>query len=73
MNSVNIRCGLCGHENDFDLFCMTAMGLPLPKFNYQCPSCNHAWQLARVAPPTINQHGQILPPKLAVVACQGSL
>ena len=73
MSDVGIQCGMCGHTSDFDLFCVSPLGLPLPKFHYQCPVCNHAWQLVRAAPATVNQHGHILPPKLAVVACQGNL
>jgi len=71
--SVGIQCGMCGHTNDFDLFCVSPLGLPLPKFHYQCPSCNHAWVLVRAAPATVAPCGLILPPVLAIVGCQGSL
>jgi len=70
---LGIQCGMCGVTSDFDLFCFSPMGLPLPKFNYQCPNCNHSFQLVKISQPTINQHGQILPPVLGVVASQGSL
>jgi hypothetical protein len=71
--SVGIQCGMCGHTNDFDLFCVSPLGLPLARFCYQCPKCNHAWELVRKTPPTVSPCGLIMPPKLAVVPCQMSL
>lgn len=71
--NVGIQCAMCGKTSDFDAFCFSPMGLPLPKFHYQCPSCNHAFQLVKTSQPTINQNGQILPPELAVVGSQASL
>jgi hypothetical protein len=73
MSEIGIQCGMCGHTSDFDLFCVSPLGLPLPRFHYQCPVCNHAWQLVRTAAATVNQHGQILPPKLAIKPNQMSL
>lgn len=71
--NVGIQCAMCGKTSDFDSFCFSPMGLPLPKFHYQCPNCNHCFQLVKTSQPTINQHGQILPPSLAVVGSQASL
>ncbi len=71
--NVCIQCAMCGKTSDFDAFCFSTMGLPLPKFHYQCPSCNHSFQLVKTSQPTINQYGQILPPMLGVVASQGIL
>jgi len=73
MSDVGIQCGMCGHTNDFDLFCVSPLGLPLPKFHYQCPHCQHAWELVRTTTPTVSPCGLIMPPKLALVPCQGSL
>lgn len=70
---LGIQCAMCGVTGDFDLFCVSPLGLALPKNHYQCPKCHHAFSLVRTAPPTINQHGQILPPTLAVISGQGSL
>lgn len=73
LDCLGIQCGMCGKTNDFDAFCVSPMGLPLPKFCYQCPNCNHCFELVRKTQPTINQNGQILPPSLAVVDSQASL
>lgn len=73
MSEIGIQCGMCGHTSDFDLFCVSPLGLPLPRFHYQCPNCNHSFQLVRTSQPIINAHGQILPPSLAVVGSQASL
>lgn len=71
--NVGIQCAMCGKTSDFDAFCFSPMGLPLPKFHYQCPNCDHAFKLVKKSEATINAHGQILPPSLAVVGGQASL
>lgn len=70
---LGIQYAMRGKTSDFDAFCFSPMGLPLPKFHYQCPECGHAFKLVRTSQPTINKHGQILPPELAVVSNQASL
>ena len=73
---VGIRCAHCGQTNDFDLFCQTPMGIPLPSFQYQCPVCQYAFKIEKKKP--INTHDLSLPvsdrmPSLNIIPVQGSL
>lgn len=73
MNELGIKCGMCGQTSDFDLFCVSPLGLPLPKRTYQCPVCHSAFELKPVGKAMIYESGLQVPAPVAIVPIQGSL
>lgn len=71
--NVGITCGMCLQTSDFDLFCVSPLGLPLPKHHYQCPVCNEAFALKAVTKPIVFESGMVIPSKIEIVHGQASL
>ena len=41
---MTITCGNCGAVEDIDKWTVTALGVELPRGQYQCPRCRYAFQ-----------------------------
>lgn len=72
MSWMNVTCK-CGHQGDIDTFTRSAMGIDLPKAQFQCPACGAAWRVEPVGVARMTESGFVIPPKLACVPCQGVL
>jgi hypothetical protein len=57
-----LKCGRCGHEDDFDLFCQTPIGGDLPPGTHQCPACKRAWRMESQGDGKRYPSGLVIPP-----------
>ena len=52
-----LKCGKCGHEDDFFEFTKTPVFGELPRGSHQCPSCKKAWKMEKVGEARTFQSG----------------
>ena len=57
-----ITCGSCGATHDFEEFCRTPISGPLPRGQYQCPSCLVAWRMNSIGDGKWYPSGLYVPP-----------
>lgn len=64
---MTITCGSCGFCGDFETFINTPIGGALPRGQFQCPTCNHAWRLQGKGNGTQHRSGLYIPPTIELV------
>ena len=61
-----MTCGNCGHVDDLESFCTTPITGDLPRNEYQCPKCRHAFRKS-FGKPTVYASGFVMPGPVSLV------
>lgn len=59
---VILKCGACGHADDFMEFRKTPIGGELPGGQHQCPKCGTAWKYENITKGKWHANGLYIPP-----------
>jgi hypothetical protein len=65
---LNVTCR-CGHNADADEFFHTRLGVELPRGQFQCRKCGHAWKIVAKTPAKVMPSGFVMPGERGIVEC----